>query len=64
MRIDIAKTELALDRAGLWWSGLGFSAHVCRDRRGEGEPLAWIGKPSAQGRQFRLWGLAGALSRA
>lgn len=58
------KIEFALNRAGLWWSGLGFSVHIERDQRAAGEPFAWASSPSSRGcRQFRLGGLAGAVSR-
>jgi len=60
------KIELALDRAGLWWTGLGFSLHVFNDRRPAGEPaVSWQRQGQGQGsRSFRLWSLEGVMSRA
>ena len=57
------KPLFKLDRAGLFFEGLGLSLHVYGDRRAAGEPFAWVSDSSGLGRQFRLGGLAGAVSR-
>lgn len=57
------KPVFKLDRAGLFIEALGLSLHVHRDARAAGEPFAWASAPSCLGRQFRLGGLAGAVSR-
>lgn len=57
------KPVFKLDRAGLFVEGLGLSLHVHWDPRAAGEPFAWASEWSRLGRQFRLGGLAGAVSR-
>jgi len=58
------KIELALDRAGLWWTGLGFSLHVFNDRRPAGDPAMSWQRQGQRSRAFRLWNLEGVMSRA
>lgn len=58
------KIELSFDRAGLWWSGLGFSLRIANDRRAPGEPPVWWQREGTGGRSFRLGHLAGAVARA
>lgn len=58
------KIEFALDRAGLWWSGLGVSLHVAKDARAVGEPAVWWSRQAKGSRSFRLGGLEGSISRA
>lgn len=54
------RIELQLDRAGLWWSGLGFSAHIMKEPRVAGErPVSWQ-RQGAGSRAFRLGNLEGA----
>jgi len=58
------KIEFALDRAGLFWSGLGVSLHVARDARAPGEPAVWWQRQGPGTRTFRLGGLEGVINRA
>ena len=58
------KIELAIDRAGLWWTGLGFSLHIANERRVPGEPAVWWQRQAPGSRSFRIGGLEGAVSRA
>jgi hypothetical protein len=58
------KIEFALDRAGLWWSGLGVSLHVAKDARAPGEPAVWWTRKGQGSRSFRLGGLEGVISRS
>lgn len=57
------KIELALDRAGLWWSGLGFNLHLYNDPRAANEPAVWFKSQGELGAFFRLWNLEGAVAR-
>jgi hypothetical protein len=57
------KIEFALDRAGLWWSGLGVSLHVAKDARAAGEPAVWWARQAPGSRSFRVGGLEGSVSR-
>lgn len=57
------RVEFKLDRAGLWWSGLGVSLHMSQDRRLAGERLADWWRSSPGSRSFRLGGLAGVVSK-
>lgn len=57
------KIECALDRAGLWWSGLGLSLHVAKGARASGEPAVWWSREAPGSRSFRLGGLEGTISR-
>jgi hypothetical protein len=58
------KIEFSLDRAGLWWSGLGFNLHIANDRRAADEPAIWWQRSAPSSRSFRLWNLEGVVSRA
>lgn len=58
------RIEFAMDRAGLFWSGLGVSLHVAKEERASGEPAAWWTRQAPGSRSFRLGGLAGSISRA
>ena len=57
------KIELALDRAGLWWSGLGFSLHIAREARADGEPVVWGATTETGARRFRLGAFEGVMGR-
>lgn len=58
------KINFTLDRAGLWWSGLGVSLHVAKERRASGAPALWWSREAPGSRSFRLGSLAGSISRA
>lgn len=58
------RIELQLDRAGLWWSGLGFSAHIMKEPRAAGERAVSWHRQGDGSRAFRLGSLEGVVSRA
>jgi len=57
------KINFTLDRAGLYWSGLGVSLHVAKGARAAGEPAVWWSRQTPGSRSFRLGALAGSISR-
>lgn len=58
------RIELQLDRAGFWWSGLGFSAHIAKEPRVDGERTVSWRRQGDGSRVFRLGSLEGVVSRA
>jgi hypothetical protein len=54
--------EFKIDRAGLWWSGLGFSAHLFGEAPAPGEAGAYW-SPSGRGAAVRLGNITGFVSR-
>lgn len=57
------RIEFAVDRAGLFWSGLGVSLHVAKEPRAHGEAPVWMQRPAPGSRSFRVGGLEGTISR-
>jgi hypothetical protein len=55
--------KFELDRAGLYWSGLGVSLHVAKEPRAAGEPAVWWTRQAPGSRFFRVGGLEGTVSR-
>jgi hypothetical protein len=58
------RIELAIDRAGFWWDGLGFSMHIAREARHPDDPAVWWKPAGERSRSFRLGGFQGVMTRA
>ena len=55
--------EFTIDRSGLWFSGLGVSAHVAAEDRAVGEAWASMTRQAPRSRTVRLGRLLGVVSR-
>jgi hypothetical protein len=57
------RVEFTLDRAGLFWNGLGISLHVAKRPRAALEAAAWWERRMPGSRSFRLGPFVGTVCR-